>query len=246
MLTTLLYLSAPLLAAEIDTRSTLQISGVGEVYVAPDEAVLTLGVRAQGDTAASAFDAAAKKMEAVAQALASQVPPERIRTSQLSLQPRYEYDEHTGPRLVGYEASSILEIRVDDPMAAGAVLDATVSAGANEVLGVAWKVEDEDAVRQQALEAAVADARTYAEQVATELGVSLGDPMRISIRTQDTTPPGPVYMERAAQDADIASMPVMSGEQIYRAEVDVTFETTGGAPATPPDVGPELEPEPGA
>lgn len=247
MLTTALYLLATASAAEVETRNTLNVTGVGEVYVEPDEAVLSLGVRSQANTAAASFDEAAQKMAAITLALGEHVSPERIRTSQVSLQPRYEYDEKTGARLVGYEASAILDIRVDDPQAAGLVLDAAVAAGANEVLAVTWKVEDEAGAQQEALDAAVEDARRSAERVANDLGVELGEPMRVSVRTQDTTPPGPIYMERAgAVDADGAAMPVLAGEQIYRAEVDVTFALAGGVTPmdTPDEATPEYEPTP--
>lgn len=247
MLVTVIALLTPAFAEEIQPRDSLHVTGVGEVYVVPDEAVLTLGVRAQSGTAADAFKIASDKMNAVNTALKGKVMPERIRTSQLSLQPRYEYNESSGPRLVGYEASSILEIRVDEPDDAGMVLDAAVEAGANEVLGVAWKVEDEEAAQQEALEAAVEDARANASLVANDLGVPLGSPTNVTIRTQETTPPSPIYMERAAADADMAEMPVLAGEQTYRAAVDVTFAigeegTPTGAPEETPPA--EVEPEP--
>jgi len=250
MLATALYLLATANAADSSStpRNTLDVSGVGEVYVAPDEAVLTLGVRVESDTAGGAFSAAAAQMQAVQAALSTGGEPlvaaERIRTSQLSLQPRYTYTDKVGPKLIGYEASSILEIRVDDPLNAGAVLDAAVGAGANEVVGVAWKVEDEAAVRQEALDAAVADARANAEQVANQLGVTIVEPARVSIRTQDSGP-APMYLERAgAMDAEAAPMPVSAGEQIYRAQVDVTFVIAGEAGGAPSALEPVEPPVP--
>ncbi len=247
MLATVLYLLTTAYAAEVETetRNTLNVTGTGEIWVEPDEAVLVLGVRAQGDTAGAAFDAAAKKMATVNAALATSVSGERIRTSQLSLQPRYQYVENAEPRLIGYEASATLEVRVDEPTDVGKVLDNAVAAGANEVHGVAWKVEDEGAARQEALDAAVEDAHANAELVANQLGVPLGEPMRVTIRVQESLPI-PYYMERgdAAMDADVASMPVRAGEQIYAAQVDVTY-VIGEEPAQEPvePLPPEEEPD---
>lgn len=246
MLATALYLLTTAFAAEVvDTRNTLNVTGTGEIWVEPDEAVLTLGVRAQGDTAGAAFDAAAKKMATVNASLATSVPAERIRTSQLSLQPRYDYTTNGTPRLIGYEASATVEIRVDDPTAVGKVLDNAVAAGANEVHGVAWKVEDEDLARQEALDAAVEDAHGNAELVAAQLGVPLGEPIRVTIRVQESMPNPYYYMERgdAAMDVDVASMPVRAGEQIYAAQVDVTFAIGGEQPAEVPEAPPEDEPD---
>lgn len=216
------------LAAEpaIDLRSKLDVTGVGEVYVAPDEAVVTLGVRAQADSADKAFDDAATAMADIVAAVSQTVPEERIRTSQLSLQPQYDYTRTGTARLIGYEASAILELRVDEPTDAGRVVDDAVAAGANEVQSIAWVVEDEEAARQSALDEAVADARRNAEDVAANLGVRIVTAINVNVRTQDTQIP-PMYYERggmdAAADVDMA-MPVLAGEQIYRAEVTVTFE----------------------
>ena len=201
----------------------LDVTGVGEVYVAPDEAVLTLGVRAEAERAGDAFDAAAASMRTVVETVGALVAQERIRTTRLALEPRYDYDAAGGaPRLVGYEATATLEIRVDEPGDVGAVLDAAVAAGANEVVGIGWVVEDENAVRQQALDAAVDDARTNAQQVAEELGVTLGAPLSVRIRAEESRPPPVMYERAAAEDTD-GGMPVLGGEQTYRAEVDVTF-----------------------
>lgn len=242
MLATALFLLTTAYAQEaFDTRNTLNVTGTGEVWVEPDEAVLTLGVRAQGDTAGAAFDAAAKKMATVNAALATSVSGERIRTSQLSLQPRYEHPARGAPRLVGYEASASLEIRVDEPTDTGIVLDAAVGAGANEVTGVAFRVEDEAAAREAALDAAVEDARKYATQVADRLGVTLGEPLTVTIRTEDRFSP-PIMYERAAdEDSAGVMMPVLAGEQIYRAQVDVRFTLEGSdaEPAPPPEEEPE-------
>lgn len=200
----------------------LDVTGVGEVWVAPDEAVLTLGVRADADTADGAFAKAAETMEAVVAAVSGQVAEDRIRTSRLSLEPRYDYTGERA-RLVGYSAASTLEIRVDDPTGVGAVLDAAVAAGANDVAGVAWVVEDEEAVRMAALDAAVADARDAALQVAADLGVALGAPLNVQVNAQGGGIPPILYERGMAADEDGASMPVLSGEQIYRAEVYVSF-----------------------
>lgn len=200
----------------------LEVTGAGEVWVAPDEAVLTLGVQADGDTADGAFDRAAATMDAVVAAVAGQVTEDRIRTSRLSLEPRYDYTGERA-RLVGYTAAATLEIRVDAPGDVGAVLDAAVAAGANDVAGVAWVVEDDDAARTAALAAAVADARDAALQVAAELDVTLGAPLDIRVNAESGGGPPVLYERGMAEDSDGAGMPVLSGEQLYRAEVYVSF-----------------------
>jgi uncharacterized protein YggE len=209
---------------------TLDVTGVGEVRATPDEAVLSLGVRAQADRADTAFDDASARMQQVFAAITPLLSEERIRTTSLSLEPRYDYEADGAPRLVGYEAASMLELRVDDPEAVGSILDAAVAAGADDVAGVRWVIEETSSLAQEALAAAVADARGAAEQVATDLGVTLGDPIRVHIRDQRAPTPT-LMLDRAAMDAE-GGMPVNPGEQAWRAEVDVTFALTTQEPGT--------------
>lgn len=216
-----------------EERPTLDVTGVGEVWTAPNEAVLALGVRAEAETADGAYDAAAERAAAVVQAIGRQVSEERIGTRRLSLEPKFEYTSGRS-KLVGYVAFTMLEIRVDEPDAVGSVLDAAVAAGANDAVGVSWVVEDDDAVAREALAAAVADARANAELVAADLGMRLGDPLDVTVRDQGGGIP-PVLYERGMTMADEGvGMPVLAGEQIWRAEVYVRFSlesADGGVPA---------------
>lgn len=213
---------------EIETGK-ITVTGVGEVFVPPDEVVLTLGVHANAPTADVAFTAASAQMEKIVAAVGQGVAVERIRTAEVSLQPRYETKGGGAPKLIGYEASSTLEIRVDDPATVGTVLDAAVEAGANDVRGVDWRVEDESAAREAALSAAVNDARANARFVTAGLGVELGMPLQVDVRLQEQRPPIEYAVRDMAEDA--GAMPVLAGEQIYRAEVTIVYALGEAAPS---------------
>ena len=73
----------------------------------------------------------------------------------------------------GFAASNVVTATIDLDRA-GALIDAAVEAGANQVNGPTMSVADQGALYRQALKAAVADARLSAETLAAAAGRSLG------------------------------------------------------------------------
>jgi hypothetical protein len=214
-------------ATRPEERRTLSVVGTGQVDVSPDEAVLILGVSADAPTAKDAYDGAARQMSGVVESLRSRVPERQIQTSGVSLQPRYDARASGAPRLIGYTAGATLTIAVDDLNAAGDVLDAAVTAGANDVRGISYKLRDPTAARKEALDLAVADARGAAEQVAAKLGAQLGPAITVSIRDETGTPPQPLALA-ARGEADVAAMPVLPGQGTWSSRVEVTYTLLGG------------------
>src|SRR5579864_5012724 len=98
---------------------TITVSGHGDVSVAPDMALVTLGVQTRAEDAATASSNNAAKMSAVIAAVEAQgVTADHIQTTNLSLyfdDQRSEYiDEHD------------ITVRIDNIAKAGAVIDAAV------------------------------------------------------------------------------------------------------------------------
>ncbi len=62
---------------------------------------------------------------------------------------------------------------VEDLGLVGQVIDAALDAGANQLDGVSFGLQDDQAVRQQALRQAIAEARGKADAMADALGVEL-------------------------------------------------------------------------
>jgi uncharacterized protein YggE len=74
----------------------------------------------------------------------------------------------------------MLRVTVRDVEMVGAVLDAAVDAGANQVHGVTFTVEDESTWQGQAREKAMADARARANELASLADVGLGEVVSVS------------------------------------------------------------------
>jgi uncharacterized protein YggE len=103
---------------------------------------------------------------------------------------------------------------------AGALIDAAVAAGANNVSGPTLDVSDRDARYRDALGKAVADARAKAAALAGAGGFGVGQVS--SVTEQSAAAPVPVY-EAAAKSA---ATPIEPGTQDVTADVTVTFRIT--------------------
>jgi uncharacterized protein YggE len=209
------------LAAETREAPRITVTGEGRAEAVPDLAVITLGVTTQGATAAAALADNSTRLAAVlARLRAAGVADRDLQTSGLSLGPRYDYGNNRPPRLVGYEATNQLAVRVRALDALGTILDAAVTDGANTLGGLAFSLADPQAARDAALAAAVAEARRKAAIVAEAAGVTLGPVLSIS---EQVAYAGPQPMPRMAMADSAAAVPVAAGEVGYAATVTIVY-----------------------
>lgn len=217
--------TAPASAADTVFRATtINLSAYGEVRQRPDQATISLGVTTEAPTAAEAMRLNAVKMNQVIAALKKGGIADRdIQTSGLSLNPQYVYVENQAPRLSGYQASNTVTVVVRDLGKLGQAVDATVNAGATNVGGISFGLQDasaaEDAARLEAAKALQARAELYARamgyRVARLVTFSEGG-------GYSAPPPMPVYAMARMDKAE--STPVEAGELKVRIDVSATFE----------------------
>jgi hypothetical protein len=168
-------------------------------------------------------------MEAVVAALLEAgVAEGDIQTSSISLNPLYDWD-NSPPDIEGWEASNLVNITVRDISTVGDVVDAATAAGATNISGITFRVEDPTAAEAEARSAAVADAQAKAEQLAADAGVSITGV--ISISESGGQAPEPIFyaqaeMAMAAGDA-MAKTPVMPGQVELSITVMVQYEISG-------------------
>lgn len=121
-----------------------------------------------------------------------------------------------------YRVNNTVDVTIHDMSKIGPVLDAAVAAGANNVWGINFALDNTDALGAQAREKAVADARSRAEALAKLQGLSLGPVVSVSeVVGARSGPPRPMPMTFAASMAD--SVPVSSGELSYSSEIEVVY-----------------------
>lgn len=208
-------------AAIAGTR--LDVAATGEVTRVPDIVRINAGVVTQAQTAADAIRQNAERMARVRSALErAGIAARDIRTSNVSLQPDYRYQDNQPPQLTGYRASNALDIRFRDIADSGRILDALVAEGANQINGPSLEVDRPEAALDEARTAAVANARARAEVYARALG------MRV-VRVLSVSEPGvvqvqPMPMLRMQAAAADASTQIEPGEQVLSVNLTVSFE----------------------
>jgi uncharacterized protein len=218
----LLLLGATLVAVALPGAATsaaadpagITVHGTGSVESVPDRAELSFGVESQGATARAALAANAAEMRRVLAALRS-AGATNVKTQYVSLSPRYgERNEAQG-----FNATNSVSATVRDISRAGAVIDAAVAAGANQVYGPSLSRGDQTALYRQALKAAVDDARATAQALAAASGLSLG---RVTAIVEGGGAPQPLPFG-AADKAMAESTPIEPGTNEVTATVSVTF-----------------------
>ncbi|MFO7564574.1 MAG: SIMPL domain-containing protein [Enhygromyxa sp.] len=205
---------------QISPHGTIEVTGAGEVEVSPDQAVISLSVITQADTAAEASAANARRMHSVIDAVAD-LPHRRVTTSGLGVTPITRYDpERDNSEITGFRATNSVTV-VTEPADAGRIYDAGVKAGANQSSGISYRVADERPYRAEALrlavERALADARTVAETAALEL---LG-PQSVQIDPGD----GAIVYRAAPLATEAPPSPMLPDDITIAASVRMAFRT---------------------
>jgi len=196
-----------------DGVDTVTVGGTGVVTAVPDRAQISAGVESRAPTARAALAANATAMRKVLDALRASGGKE-LTTQTVSLSTAF--DQNGKPD--GFVASNIASAETS-LTGAGALIDAAVAAGANNVNGPSLSRSDAEDLYRQALETAVADARGRAAILAKAAGRELG---RVTAISEGGVTAIPYAAKESAAAAD--STPVVSGPQETTASVSVTYE----------------------
>ena len=213
--------SGPMLPAE---GALLEVAATGRTTRIPDVAVIRAGVVTQAATAAAALADNAARMNAVLAALKQAgVAPRDVQTAQISLSPQYRYRDNEAPVITGYQANNSVSIRFRDIARSGAILDALVREGANQIDGPNLTIDKPEAAADEARTAAVAAARARAELYARAAGMTVSRILSIS-ETGDfaAAPPMPM-MAMVRAESRAADSKIAAGEQEVAITVNIRF-----------------------
>lgn len=215
--------ATPAAAEGWENARTVIVTGNGEATKAPDMAYLTLGVEADGATASEALRKNSAQMEATLKTLREAgVERKDIQTSNLSVGARYDYSREGGaPRLIGYQATNTVSVKLRNLDKAGGVIDRAVSSGSNRLDSISFGFADPKPLFNDARKAAVADARERASLYAEAAGVKLGRVLQIS--DNFTSAPGPYPVAMRADALEAKAVPIAAGEQSIGASVTVVY-----------------------
>jgi uncharacterized protein YggE len=203
---------------------TISVGGVGTVQIPPDVADVSVGVDVTRSTVKEARPVAATQMTAVIAALKKAGVADRdIQTSGLSINAVYDYNNNSKPRITGYQVSNTVTATVRNLDTVSDVVDGAIAAGANQLNGLTFRVDDPKAAEAQARDAAVKDARAKADALARAAGVSITGVQSIVESSAPT--PQPIYMDRMAAPAaaDSAKTPIQVGTNDVMVTVNIVY-----------------------
>ncbi|NBV76944.1 DUF541 domain-containing protein [bacterium] len=222
----------------VTATNTINVSGKGEVFAVPDTGEFTLTVRETAKQVKDAQDTATKKANgSIAFLKDAGVDEKDIKTTDYSVNPQYEWQQGVCPAnagycpggkqiLTGFQVSQTLSVKVRDTKKAGDLLSGVGSKGVSEVSGLTFTVADEDSLKAEAREKAIADAKEKADVLAKQLGVSV---VRIvGFSENDGGYVQPMYMKRealmAADSMGGAAPQVPVGQNKIQSNVSITYE----------------------
>jgi uncharacterized protein len=161
----------------------ISVNAEGTVKVTPDAVRMSASATVVAASNKEALAETSKAAAAVRAALlANGVAKTEIATQSISSYPEYSYTPEGGSQLVGYRASQSFVVTIKNAANAGAVVDAVVEAGGNnlQVTGVSPFVLDASKASLSARSVAVKNARAKALSYAKLLGVKLGRVITLS------------------------------------------------------------------
>lgn len=199
-----------------ETAPVVTLNVTESVEAAPDVATIGTGVQSKAQTAAQAMKDNAVKMDGLIAALAKAgIAKADIQTSGINLNAQYDYSNRDGqqsaPRFLGYEASNQLSVKVRDVKKVGALLDTLVQAGATNINGPSFSIEDPTPMQTQARATALKSAKAQADFYAQAAGYRSARLLSISESNSGGNPPMPM-MASARFKADAAPTPVEPGQ----------------------------------
>jgi len=206
-----------------DQRRTVSVAGHGQVAITPDMAIVTVGADTRDASLETALDLANQKADAIVAALiGAGIVENDIQTSGFSIWPEYNYNNPEQQEITGYHVAHTFTVKVRAIDQAGAIVAVAVDAGANQVHGISFTVEDPGSAAGEARALALEDARAKAEDLAGLANATLGEIISIS---ENTFVPGPIpYAQGEARDAAASAPNFQPGENIVTIDVQVTWE----------------------
>jgi uncharacterized protein YggE len=224
----LLGACAPTAQPSQNATRILSVNGSASVTSAPDVAYVSIGVHSESEEAADAVAKNNSQVAAIVESLkALGVAEVDIQTSGFNIYPQDEWSpegERTGTRFI---VDNTVRVTVREIDAIGDILGKAVEAGANNIYGIQFDLEDKSELVAEARQQAVENAREQAEELAGAAGVSLGDIQSINYYS---SVPAPIYDNKVAYGvggaamAESAAVPVSPGQLTISADVSLTFE----------------------
>ncbi len=216
--------------------NTISVEGTGTGTAIPDIATISFSVTEEAATVAAAQADATDKTDAALAAVSGLgIEKKDVKTLSYNVYPKYDngsvcysgYCPNEAPKIIGYEVSQTMEVKVRDTGKAGDVLQALGTLEVQNISGPSFMVDDDQDLKGVAREEAIAEAKAKAKALAENLGVRLG---KVVSYYENPGYPQPYYGYDAKggmmmETAVAQSAPALpTGEQETSVTVSITYE----------------------
>ncbi|KKQ00169.1 MAG: hypothetical protein US10_C0039G0009 [Candidatus Moranbacteria bacterium GW2011_GWD2_36_198] len=202
-------------------KQLFSVVGSGTIYAKADIANINVGLKTGvKKTAVEASQESSAKMNSIIGELKKlSIDEKDIKTNDYRLNPVYNWTENKGQELTGYEVTQTLSLKIRDME--------TTEQGANQIGDVAFTIDDEFALKNQAREMAIEKAKEKAAIIAKQSGMKLGKVKNVSENYDQ--PSFPMYANAKADAATASNQEapapiIQTGQNEIRVEVTLTYE----------------------
>ncbi len=223
-------ITLPASAAEVQIQASgpvVELSVNETVKAKPDIATVSAGVTSEAPTAVAAMRQNAQEMDAVIKRIKSLGIADRdIQTTGINLGARYDYDQSSQRQVFkGYAASNRVSVILRKVADTGKVLDSLVAAGATDIGGPQFSIDNDTAVKAQARKGAMERAQRQAMEYAKWSGYTGLRLLEVS-ESISGDQPRPMAEERAITVTGTQATPVEPGLVGTAVFVTVKYEMT--------------------
>lgn len=209
------------------------VIGSGTVYAKADIANITIGLKTEvKKTAAEVTKENSEQMNDIIEAVKELGVEEKdIKTTDFRLNPVYTWVEKEGQKLLGYEISQNISLKVRDLNKISDIITQATDKGANQIGNISFTIDDEYELKNEARKLAIEKAKEKAEAIATESGMKLG---KIKSVYENSYQPPIAYdysnaykemrLESQDQGAGVAVSGIEAGQNEIKVEVTLMYE----------------------
>jgi hypothetical protein len=207
------------------TTNTVSFTGEGKVLAKPDIAVIDFSIVTQATTSKGAQNVNSVKSNKVTDFLKAQKIAEKdIKTTSYNIYPQYTYPRNGSPEVDGYQVSETIQVKIRNLDQTSTIVDGAVTAGANQVSGPNFQIENPEKLKDQARAQAIADAKAKASALKGQLDIRLGK----IVNFYENTGGYPVMYDKAVQSGlggGVVPAPSLpSGENEITVDVTLTYQ----------------------
>lgn len=197
----------------------ISVTGTGTISLKPDTATILLAVVTRDIEAAKAAQLNADLMTKVMTAVqAKGIADDGLATKNFSMFQESNYDSDGNRKTTGYKVTNNLTVTINDIEKVGEVIDAALSAGANQLSSINFFARDTTEAYTQARKLAVQQATDAATTLAQAAGCTLGSAFSITEQSNNSG-----YRNEVAYDAVmLQSKSAVMGTPVTAGSTDIT------------------------